>query len=389
MANSLAQNQIYTVLNAINAEAKTGGTLQAVDTSSFVAVGETLLRSGYDNLMSAISQVLSTTIFSHRPYEALLDVLYTDEIRWGNHVRKVVPLDMDAETDDRLPLTDGTSVDPWVIKKMPVKQFNFYGQEVYQRHVTTWKDQTDVAFRDEGEFARFIAMIVANARDLLRQDEEDLRRMCLANFIAGLKLLNGPNVIHLLTEYNAATGLSLTGTTVYQPANYMPFIQWVSARIMTVSDEMRQRGYRWHRNLTGVNIPRHSPRQYQRMVIFSPEYRRIENSALANTWHDDYVKGFEAFEAVNFFQNPDHPNQVKATPSVIDGNGEFYKGASTTVSNIFGMIFDRDAIGQTNINQWSQATPMNPRGGYSNFYFHRTLRWYNDFTENAALFLLD
>ena len=158
---------------------------------------------------------------------------------------------------------------------------------------------------------------------------------------------------------------------------------------LTVSDEMRQRGYRWHRNLTGVNIPRHSPRQYQRMVIFSPEYRRIENSALANTWHEDYVKGFEAFEAVNFFQNPDHPNQVKATPSVIDGNGEFYKGASTTVSNIFGMIFDRDAIGQTNINQWSQATPMNPRGGYSNLYFHRTLRWYNDFTENAALFLLD
>ena len=103
MANTLQQNQIYTIINAINAQARTGGTLQAVDTSTFTTVAQTLLLSGYDNVMGAISQVLSKTIFSHRPYEAILDILYNDEIRWGNHVRKIVPLDWDAEqeTDSR------------------------------------------------------------------------------------------------------------------------------------------------------------------------------------------------------------------------------------------------------------------------------------------------
>lgn len=392
MANSLAQNQIYTIINAINAEAKTGSTLQAVDTSSFVAVGETLLRSGYDNVIGAISQVLSKTIFSHRPYDAILDILYNDEIRWGNHVRKIVPLDQDAEQDNRYALTDGQSVDPWVIAKPKVKQFNFYGQEVYARHITMFKDQLDVAFNSEDEFARFVSMIYGNVRDQLEQDEENVRRMCLANFIGGIHTTSPASVINLLAEYNTATGLSLTTTTVYQPANYKAFIQWASARIMNVSDELRQRGYRWHKNLTisgtAVNIPRHTPKEYQKFIMFSPEYRRIENSALADTWHNDLVKGFDGFEAINFFQNPDHPDQVKVTPSIINNAGEFVKGNSITVSGIVGMIFDRDAMGQTRINEWSQATPLNPNGGYTNMFWHRTNRWYNDFTENAALFII-
>lgn len=388
MANSLDQNQIYTVINAINAQAKTGGALTAVDTSSFTAVAQTLLLSGYDNLMSAISQVLSQTIFSHRPYTALLDILNADSQRYGNHVRKIVPLDWDAEADDRLPLTDGESVDPWVVRKPGAKQFNFYGQEMYQRHISIPKDQLDVAFSSEEEFARFIAMIYGNASDLLTQDQENVRRMALANFIGGIYYTSPTSVINLLTEYNAFTDQSLDAQTVYQPANYRPFIQWASARIMNVSDELRQRGYRWHKNLTGANIPRHTPREFQRFLMFSPEYRRIENSALANTWHDDYIKGFDKFEAVNFFQNPDHPNSVNVTPSVIDNEGEFYKADQIVVNNIFGMIFDRDAMGETVINEWAQATPVNPRGGYSNMYWHRTYRWWNDFTENAVLFTL-
>lgn len=388
MANSLQQNQIYTIMNAINAQAKTGGALTVVDTSSFTTVAQTLLLSGYDNLISSISQVLSGTFFSHRPYEAILDILYNDSQRWGNHVRKIVPLDFDVEADDRLPLTDGESVDPWIVNKPKAQQFNFYGQEVFQRHISIPKDQLDVAFSSEEEFARFIAMIYANMRDLLVQDEENVRRMCLANFIGGIYYTSPNSVINLLTEYKAFTGLNLDAQTVYQPANYKPFIQWASARIMNVSDELRQRGYRWHKNLTGVNIPRHTPREFQKFIMFSPEYRRIENSALADTWHNEYVKGFNGFEAVNFFQNPDHPNQVSVTPSIIDNDGEFVKADAIIVSNIFGMIFDRDAMGQTNVNEWSQATPMNPRGGYSNFFTHRTCRWYNDFTENAVLFTL-
>lgn len=388
MANSLSQTQIYTILNAINAQAKTGGSLTAVDTSSFTTVAQAVLLSGYDNLMSAVSQVLSSTIFSHRPYEALLDILYADSIRYGNHVRKIVPLDFDAEADQRLPLTDGDSVDPWKVNKPKAKQFNFYGQEMYQRHISIPKDQIDTAFSSEEEFARFISMIYGNARDLITQDEENIRRMCLANYIGGIYYTSPNSVVNLLTEYNTETGLSLTAQTVYQPANYDAFMRWASARILNVSDQLKQRGYRWHMNLTGVNIPRHTPKEYQRFILFAPEYRKIESSTLSTTFHNDMIKGFDGFEALNFFQNPDHPAEVNVTPSVIDASGEAYKADQIVVSSIFGMIFDRDAMGQTMINQWSQATPLNPAGGYTNMFWHYTARWWNDFTENAVLFTL-
>lgn len=389
MANTLLQNQVYQILNAINAQAKGGGTLTAVDTSSFVTVGQTLLKTGYDNVISAISQVLSDTIFSHRPYDAILDILYADTIRYGNHVRKLVPLDDEAVQNDEFLLTDGQSVDQYVINKPKVKQFNFYGSETFARFKTLFRTQLDVAFSNEGEFARFIAMIVANLRDQLTQDMENMRRMALSNYVAGVSVCNPGSVVNLLTEYNRATGLSLTTTTVNQPANYGPFIRWASARIMNVSDELRQRGYRWHKNLTGVNIPRHTPREYQRLILFSPEYRRIENSALAETWHTEYVRGFDAFESINFFQNPDVPNSVKVTPSIIDNDGEYAQGAETTVENIFGVLFDRDALGQTNVNEWQQSTPINARAGYYNMWYHRTVRWWNDFTENGVIFTLN
>ena len=66
MANSLTQNQLYTVLNSIAAQATGNAGLTATDTSSFVTVADVTLKSGYDNVISAISQVLSRTIFSNR-----------------------------------------------------------------------------------------------------------------------------------------------------------------------------------------------------------------------------------------------------------------------------------------------------------------------------------
>jgi hypothetical protein len=41
------------------------------------------------------------------------------------------------------------------------------------------------------------------------------------------------------------------------------------------------------------------------------------------------------------------------------------------------------------VNEWSSPAPFNSRGGYTNFYFHRTVRYFNDYSENAVVLLLD
>lgn len=388
MANSLTQNQLYTVLNSIAAQATGNAGLTATDTSSFVTVADVTLKSGYDNVISAISQVLSRTIFSNRPYTRKFRSLETDRITFGNHVRKLAIADKDWESDERLPLTEGQSVDMFKVSKPNILQTNFYGQEVYQRHYTLFKDQLDVAFSNETEFARFVAMVVQNCSDIIEQAHETLSRSTVVNAIAGIIALNNSNqIVHLLTEYNALTGLSLDAQSVYEPDNFKAFIQWAYARMATVSDLLTERSEIFHNNISGKEIKRHTPKDMQRAYIYAPTRNMIDSMVYANTFNDRYLRGVEA-ESVSFWQSIKDPTKINVKCGYTDNTGA---SATDTVTedNIFALIFDREMMGMTVVNQWSAVTPFNAAGGYSNTYFHFTDRYYNDNFENAVLFLLD
>lgn len=71
-----------------------------------------------------------------------------------------------------------------------------------------------------------------------------------------------------------------------------------------------------------------------------------------------------------------------------DGTTKVEEEAVVT-SNVFGLMCDVEAMGYTVVNQWTATTPFNAAGGYSNIYFHFTDRYWNDFTENAVVFLLE
>ena len=388
MANSLTQNQLYTVLNSIAAQATGNAGLTATDTSSFVTVADVTLKSGYDNVISAISQVLSRTIFSNRPYTRKFRSLETDRITFGNHVRKLAIADKDWESDERLPLTEGQSVDMFKVSKPSILQTNFYGQEVYQRHYTLFKDQLDVAFSNETEFARFVAMVVQNCSDIIEQAHESLSRSTVVNAIAGIIALNNSSqIVHLLTEYNALTGLSLDAQSVYEPDNFKAFIQWAYARMATVSDLLTERSEIFHNNISGKQIKRHTPKDMQRAYIYAPTRNMIDSMVYANTFNDRYLRGVEA-ESVSFWQSIKDPTKINVKCGYTDNTGV---PATDTVTedNIFALIFDREMMGMTVVNQWSAQTPFNAAGGYSNVYFHFTDRYYNDNFENAVLFLLD
>jgi hypothetical protein len=388
MANSLTQNQLYTVLNSIAAQATGNAGLTATDTSSFVTVADVTLKSGYDNVISAISQVLSRTIFSNRPYTRKFRSLETDRITFGNHVRKLAIADKDWESDERLPLTEGQSIDMYKVSKPNILQTNFYGQEVYQRHYTLFKDQLDVAFSNETEFARFVAMVVQNCSDIIEQAHESLSRSTVVNAIAGIIALNNSSqIVHLLTEYNTLTGLSLDAQSVYEPDNFKAFIQWAYARMATVSDLLTERSEIFHNNISGKEIKRHTPKEMQRAYIYAPTRNMIDSMVYANTFNDRYLRGVEA-ESVSFWQSIKDPTKINVKCGYTDNTGV---PATDTVTedNIFALIFDREMMGMTVVNQWSAQTPFNAAGGYSNVYFHFTDRYYNDNFENAVLFLLD
>ena len=173
------------VLNEIVNQVTGANTIDAIATADFTSVATTALGLGIDPLLNAISQVLSRTIFSIRPYSRKFKGLYQDNMTFGNHVRKLNIADSAWDKDDRYDLKDGQSVDDQAVKMPKILQTNFYGQNVYQRQITLFRDQLNVALQNEQEFQRFVTMVVTNASDLIEQAHEATARMTLANFIGG------------------------------------------------------------------------------------------------------------------------------------------------------------------------------------------------------------
>lgn len=390
--NDLTFNQIATLLTSINNQATGKAALTPTNTSEFVTVGQTALKAGYDPLNTAISQVLGRTIFSVRPYTAKFKGLRFSEQRFGNITRKLNIVDKDPKDDARFNLVDGSAVSPsmYAVNKPEILQTNFYGANVFSRWYTVYKDQLDCAFKSPDEFARFISMITSNISDLIEQDHENLARATIANLIGGISAENNSDrVVHLLTEYNAATGLKLTATTVYQPDNFKAFIQWAYARIAAVSALMTERTQKFQTIVTDKPVTRHTPESMQRVYFTAQNRYQVEMMALADTFHDNYLKMADV-ESVNFWQSVGLPDKINVTPSYLQADGTIKTPESpVTVDKIFALIMDEEAAGYTVVNTWSIATPIEASGGYSNYWYHFTDRYVNDFTEKAVLFLLD
>lgn len=377
------------VLNEIVNQATGNKTISVVPTGSFTSVATTALGLGIDPLLNAISQVLSRTIFSIRPYSRKFKGLYQDNMRFGNHVRKLNIADSAWDKDDRYDLKDGQSVDDQAVKIPKVLQTNFYGQNVYQRQITLFRDQLNVALQNEQEFQRFVTMIMTNASDLIEQAHETTARMTLANFIGGKVKGDTDNVIHLVSKYNDVAGTALTTDTVKQPENFVPFMKWVTGYIKTVSDWMSERTQKFHINVTGKEISRHTPYNKQKLYLYSEELNNIDATVMSSIFNDSYLKMAD-HEKVGFWQNIDAPDGIHVKASYMNASGNVVSDTEgTATSNIFGVLFDEEAVGITTYGEWSAPSPFNARGGYSNIFWHFNDRYYNDFTENGVVFLLD
>lgn len=385
--NELRFNQLSEILNRIVEQATGKLPIGAIDVANFATVGTTLLKSGYDPVLNAISQVLSKTIFSVRPYYGKLQGLQVSNVRYGNHVRKLSACDSDWEDDERVKLTDGESVDQYKVKKPPVLQTNFYGQNVYSRHVTIFKDQLDVAFSSAEEFGRFISMIMTNASDQIEQAHESTRRITLLNLLMGTAQRGGTTTtVKLLTNYNARTGQELTYEDVFKPENFEGFIKYAFAQINTISDMLTERSTIYHGNVTGKEVARHTPKRNQRLYIYAPMMNEVQTSVLSSVFNKDEL-GIPEYERLNFWQSISTPQNINFKANYMNPSGEIVQPTAAAENRtMFAILMDEEAAGVTTVNEWSASSPFNANGGYSNMFWHFTDRYWNDFTENCVVF---
>ena len=400
--NTLNFEQVSTVLTSIVQQATGQDVLTPTDTASFVSVAQTALRADRDSVMNAISNILARTIFSIRPYSAKLTGLDMDTFRWGGMMRKLSIADSDWEDDAAYaypvfydasqtpPDGEGGSVDRWKIKKPNILQTNFYGQSVYADHMTITEDQLETAFTGPEQLGSFLSLLMTNLSNRLEMSNEAIRRGLVCNAIGAIYAENQTDrVIHLLTEYNALTGLSLDAQSVYEPDNFGAFTKWAYSRVADITDLFTANSLKYQTVITGKPVLRHTPYEFQRVYLYAPFQRQTEARVIADTYHDNYLK-YADVETIPYWQSIGTRDTVNVTPSYVNASGTLVTpGSAVTVENVFGLIFDRDAMGMTILDRRVLSTPVNESGLYRNLWVHGKQRVVFDNTEKMALLLLD
>lgn len=400
--NTMNFAQIASVLNSIIKQATGQNALTPTNTNEFVSAGQTALALPRDAVMNAISGVIGRTIFAIRPYSAKFAGLEKTPERWGAYMRKLSIADEDwdnhkgfawpvtYDASQNPPDGEGYSVDQWTVKKPDVLQTNFFGQSVYQDHYSITEEQLETAFRGPEELGSFFSMITTAMSNRLERAKDSTARGLVANMIGSLVHENNTSrVIHLLTEYNAETGLTLTAQTVYQPDNFPAFTKWLYARIANLSDLMTEASEMYQTVVNGKHIIRHTDVERQKIYLFSKMRHAFDARVLADTFHDSYLR-FADVESVNFWQSIETPDRINVTPVYTGANGALVEpDESVTATNILGIMFDDDAAGYGYLDRRYYPTPLNAAGLYRNIWISARQKVFMDNTEKMIVLLLD
>lgn len=389
--NNLTIEQANTLLASLHQQATGETAVTPTDLSSFISVAQNTLTAGYDVVLGALTQMVSDTIMSVRPYNRKFAGLLYDTKEYGGIIRKIQFEDIDPEAASDYTLTDGSSVDQYVVKKPVVLQTNYVGSNEWASHYSITRNQLKMAFTSPSALGEFFTGLMMHFSNQKEQWLEEMARTTLCNFIAAKADMGGTyDVIHLLTEYNTVTGASpaFTAQTIRQPDNFPGFMKWAYGRVASLCDKMTERSELFQQVFTGHRIMRHTPLADQRVYMLDEFLRAMEAEVLADTYHDNFLR-YADVESVGYWQAIENPDEIQVTPVYTDTSCAPVTGSAQTLTDVIGVVFDRDAVGYNIYQDSMDASPYNARGDYYNLWYRVRVQYQVDVSEKGFVLVLD
>ena len=371
----MTTEQIYGLVNTVNAEAFGHSALVVTDTSSLISLGNTVLSSSTNTeaFLSTLAQRIGRTILRFREYRNKLGDMVLNDFEYGAILQKIKVNMPEAEADESYDLIDGNTVDHYKIAKPSVDQKLFVTRTPYQFHITIQRVHLKEAFLSAENMGSFIAIIFGEVRNAIEISLENLGRVTLATAIAEYK---SAREIPLVTAYNTEyiPGTPLTAATAIHNEE---FLRYAIMRMNNLVD-MIQDASELYNDGSMVTF---TPRQDVRMKVISEFQRRMETNVQYAAFHDQFVEIPDGYQTINFWQAAQTPYEVNITrPS---------DSQATTVNNVVAILYDRDAMGIYKIDEEIATSPINAAGLYYNQYWHEKQLRFNDLSENGVIFTLN
>lgn len=389
ISNNVINNRVYAIVNDVAKMATGLSDVDVIDTASFVDFGNSVLSSSDATEMFLNTYLLrvAQTYDTFRPYEGKLKDLMLSGSEWGAIVQKIDAEVPDFVSDETFEIEDGQSVDQYVVRKPVGRQKLFIKRSTYSNFVTTSKKLLKGAFLSEAAFLSWATMVAGKMRNKIEFATENLARLAMANYIANM---GEGQIVHLLTNYNAESGESLTAAKALLDKD---FLAYAAGEMELVSKRLRNLSVSYN----AEEAERHTPAGEQRFLVFDKFQSRLQHVVQYQAYHKELVDLGEFIE-VPYWQGEyvtettaggdevkvDSRDTIMVT--VDDGEGGT---DDVTISGIMGFIFDKYALGAHRAEEETLTTPINARGRYFNTFHFAEQLWFNDLSENGVVFLLD
>lgn len=385
--------QIYQLVNSITEEVIGKSEIIEKDLSNVVDIGKEIFSAtSVDNYVKSLVNHIGKVIFVNRIYAGSAPSILMDSWEFGSVVEKISVGLFDAEENPAWDLVDKRSYDPNVFYQPKVTAKFFNSKDTFSINVSITERQVKESFSSADQLNSFISTIYNSVENSITIKVDGLIRSTINNMTA--QTLNneassgtytgrtGNKAVNLLKLYNDATGNSLeVGKALTTPE----FIRFASMTMANYMDRLRTPSTLFN---VGSTV-KFTPNDRLHVVMLS-EFKNAANAYLqSDTFHNEYTALPNA-ETVAYWQGSgtDYTFSSTSKISVTIKTGEGV-GATKTISceGILGVMFDRDALGVTNLER-RVTSQYNPVGEfYTNFYKFEA-GYFNDLNENFVVFYI-
>ena len=379
--------QVYEFVNAATQEAIGDSAILTEDLSNVVDIGVAIFNANaFDKYVKSLVNHIGKVIFVNRPYRGSAPSVLMDAWEFGSILEKISSEMPEAVENESWELTDGASYDPHVFHQPTAEAKFFNKMTTFEIDRSITEMQVKQSFSSATQLNGFVSMLFNEVEKAMTVKNDALIMRTINNMIgetvyaqfsgSAITGAGGPKAVNMLSRFNTQYNKSLTAAqAVLDP----DFIRYAAYTMALYVDRLTRMSTLF--NVGGKQ--RFTPKDLQHIVMLS-EFRAAADVFLqSNTFHDEYTKLVNA-ETVPFWQG-------SGTDYAFGNTGKIdvttASGHNQTVTGILGVIFDRDALGVTNLNR-RVTTQWNAKAEFTNYFYKMDARYFNDLNENFVVFYI-
>lgn len=380
-------SQIYSLINTVTSEILGDSVIVQEDLSNVVDLGTAIFDStSVDNYVKSLVNHIGKVVFVNRPYSGSVPSVLMDAWEFGSILEKVSADLPDATENESWELTDGTSYDPNLFYK-PTVTAKFYNKRVtFEIPMSFTERQVKESFSSAEQLNGFLSMLY-NAVDKAMTVKVDALVMRTINNMIGETLYadipggsyaanTGVKAVNLLKLYNDKFGTSLTASGAITNADFIKFASYTMgvyiSRLSKISNLF---------NIGGKD--RFTSAEFLHVVMLADFKKSADAYLQSDTFNEGYTQLPNA-ELVPYWQGSgtgyafDDVSKIKIKTA---DNHEIEAGG------ILAVMFDRDALGVTNLDR-RVTTNYNPKAEFYNNWYKFDAGYFCDTNENFVVFFV-